>query len=186
MEKRVIVLMGPAGAGKSSVASYLKEKWMIPQVITHTTRLKRLGEKDGVDYYFESPDSFERNHYLERVTYAGNQYGSSVEGLQKGFAKSSFLSIVLDTKGAETYLKELGAKAWLWYVTVSDVNVLEKRLYKRGDAAAAIQERLASSEFKRDLKIPETLKGKVTVVNNDDWQQTKRLIDRLIEGAKSN
>ncbi|MBS9337287.1 guanylate kinase [Fructobacillus parabroussonetiae] len=183
MEKRVIVLMGPAGAGKSSVASYIKEKWQVPQVITHTTRAKRQGEEDGRDYYFESDQSFAQNHYLESVHYGGHQYGSSMEGLERAFEKKALVSIVLDTKGASTYRKILGDEAWLWYITTSDPAKLKKRLVARGDSKEAIEKRLTSAEFQRDLALPADLEGVATVIKNDDWTETKARIDDLVAGA---
>ncbi|MBS9335623.1 guanylate kinase [Fructobacillus sp. M1-13] len=177
MKNRVIVLMGPAGAGKSSVASYIEEKWGIPQVITHTTRAKRIGETDGVDYYFESKASFETKHFLESVNYGGHRYGSSIEGLKRGFEKAPFVSIVLDTKGGQTYEERLGEQAWLWYVTVSNVAELRSRLIARGDDEKAIVQRLSSAEFKRDLALPKAFENKALVIKNDDWEKTKQAID---------
>ncbi|WP_061992818.1 guanylate kinase [Fructobacillus ficulneus] len=184
-ENKVIVLTGPAGAGKTSIASYLKDRWQVPQVITHTTRAKRIGEVDGVDYYFESASSFLLNDYLESVHYSQADYGSSMEGLQKGWEQSSLACIVLDTKGAETYLKRLGSQAWVWYVTIGDVAKLEKRLVDRGDDQAAVHVRLTAPEFKRDLQLPEELEGHATVLKNDDWQETCQEVDRLIQSYRA-
>ncbi|MBS9336856.1 guanylate kinase [Fructobacillus papyrifericola] len=186
MAKRVIVLMGPAGAGKSSVASYIKERFGIPQVITHTTRAMRQGEEDNVDYYFEDDQSFDQKHFLEEVNYGGHRYGSSMEGLERAWSRNDLASIVLDTKGGETYQEILHDQAWLWYVTVSKVEELEKRLVARGDAKQAIEKRLSSAEFKRDLSLPDSLKNKAVVIENDDWTTTKRQIDGLIQGTFGN
>ena len=96
--KHVIVITGATGTGKTTVSTYLKTKYQIPRIITHTTRPKRPGEQDGVDYYFETDASFGHNHFLEAVTYAGYQYGSSYEGLERAFEKSDLVSIVLIPK----------------------------------------------------------------------------------------
>lgn len=56
--KRLIVICGAPGSGKTTIQNYLLEKYEFPRVITHTTRPRRIGEKDKVDYYFESKKEF--------------------------------------------------------------------------------------------------------------------------------
>lgn len=182
---KVIVVFGPTGVGKTTITHYLKEKWGIPQVITHTTRAPRIGEVNGQDYYFESPESFTKNHYLEDVTYAGNHYGSSWEGLERAWQQHKIASIVLDSVGAETYMKELGDDVVLLYVTISNPKILMERLRQRGDLPAAMEKRLNSADFERDLALPDALKGKATVIKNDDWPLTKSALDRLVEKLES-
>ncbi|MDB7636254.1 guanylate kinase, partial [Lactococcus garvieae] len=70
MNRKVFVLTGNTGTGKTTVANYLNEFFEMPKVITHTTRAPREGEVDQVDYYFETEASFKQNHYLESVTYS--------------------------------------------------------------------------------------------------------------------
>ena len=69
--KKLIILCGASGTGKTTIQNYLLKQYGIPRVLTHTTRAKRKGEKDGVDYYFETPVSFAPKHYFESVTYDG-------------------------------------------------------------------------------------------------------------------
>ena len=64
MNRKVFVLTGNTGTGKTTVANYLNEFYEMPKVITHTTRPPREGEIDQVDYYFESEQSFKENHYF--------------------------------------------------------------------------------------------------------------------------
>ncbi|SUP60974.1 Guanylate kinase [Weissella viridescens] len=134
MKRKVFVVTGNTGTGKTSVTKYLNEFYEMPKVVTHTTRQPRAGEMDQVDYYFESHDTFAQNHYLEQVTYDGNQYGSSREGLERAFEKNPLITIVLDTQGAATYLEELPAdEVVVIYLTVSKEHDLYQRLVKRGD-----------------------------------------------------
>ncbi|MTV82110.1 AAA family ATPase [Secundilactobacillus folii] len=178
--KHVIVITGATGTGKTTVSTYLKSKYQIPRIITHTTRPKRPGEKNGVDYYFETPESFSQNHYLESVTYAGYQYGSSFEGLQRAFEKADLVSIVLDTKGAETYVQQLKEQVVVLFLTVSRATTLHERLRDRGDQIEMIKSRIKSKEYFRDLFLPADLKKVAQVLQNDDWNQTQDKLDELV------
>ncbi len=178
--KRVIVITGATGTGKTTVSSYLTEHFNIPRIITHTTRPKRPGEQEGVDYYFETPDTFKQNHYLESVTYANYQYGSSLEGLARAFSKSDVVSIVLDTKGAETYVHELKSRVTVLFLTVAHPLLLEERLKQRGDQLEMVKNRLKSDEYRRDLKLPSALKGVAKIMQNDDWQKTQLRLNKFI------
>lgn len=180
VSNRIFVITGPTGSGKTTVSHYLKTRYAVPQVITHTTRAPRNGEVDGQDYYFESPASFATKHYLEHVTYSGNQYGSSREGLNAAWAKSPLISIVLDTAGAITYARELGAEAVIIYLEVPDQGALIDRLTKRGDLPHRIQKRVASSEYLRDQELPAGLVGHAHVIVNDDWKATQTRLDDLV------
>ena len=79
--KYVFIVTGAAGSGKTTVANYLQDHYGMHRVITHTTRLPRPGEQDGVDYHFETPNSMKKLHLLEQVTYDQFQYGYSLECL---------------------------------------------------------------------------------------------------------
>ncbi|MBT9671983.1 guanylate kinase [Secundilactobacillus kimchicus] len=178
--QRVIVITGATGTGKTTVSQYLRDRYQVPRIITHTTRPKRPGERDRVDYYFETKESFSRNHFLESVTYSGYQYGSSYEGLERAFQTAPIVSIVLDTKGALTYVRELGDQALVLFLTVSQTGVLKDRIERRGDQLAMIEARIQSDEYRRDLQLPTELDGAATVIQNDDWEQTKGRLDSLM------
>ncbi|GEL14924.1 guanylate kinase [Pediococcus cellicola] len=180
MGNKIIVITGATGTGKTTVSDYLKTYYHVPQVITHTTRPARKGEVDGKDYYFETDRSFFDNHYLENVVYSGYHYGSSYEGLERGWQRCRLVSIVLDTKGAITYQQKLGDQVVILYLTVSDQDGLINRLKKRGDTNEMVRQRIASEEYQRDLKLPEALRAKAHVILNDDWQLTRNQIDNLM------
>lgn len=183
MGEHVFVICGAAGSGKTTVASYLHDSFGMHRVITHTTRAPRPGERDGIDYHFENDASMARLHLLEQVTYDGAQYGSSYEGLAEGWQNSQADVIVLDTAGALTYHQKLGVRAVIIFLTVSRMAVLARRMMRRGDRRAAIVSRLQSKEYRRDLVLPDDLKGIAHVVVNDRWAKTKAQLDQLVKQA---
>ncbi|WP_251545630.1 guanylate kinase [Limosilactobacillus caecicola] len=178
---KVFVITGATGSGKTTVARYLQQKYHLCKVITHTTRPPRSDEQNGVDYYFEQPATMKKLHLLEKVEYDHHLYGSSLEGLQKGWQNHQDDVIVLDTKGAITYKEKLGDRAEVIFLTVSHFQKLAQRLKERGDCQTAIKSRLNSDEYERDLALPRELKGKAHVIVNDKWQETIAHLDQIFK-----
>ena len=185
MDKKIIVITGASGTGKTTISKYLRATYHIPSVITHTTRLPRAGEKDGVDYYFETKDSFLKNHYLERVEYSGNWYGSSEESLNKTWEKYDTASIVVDTKGAVSYKEKYGKQAVVIFLEV-DLETVTQRLADRGDDKSRLQARISSEEFHRDLNIPKELQGKCYKIINNSIEETKESVNKILNIEKIN
>lgn len=177
---RVFVICGAAGSGKTTVARYLCEQFHLHRVITHTTRLPRPGERDGVDYHFETAQSMAKLHLLETVTYDQARYGSSLEGLAEGWQQGQDDVIVLDTKGAVTYHQQLGSRVTIIFLTVSKLAALAHRMVGRGDDRSAIAARLQSPEYQRDLHLPAELRGIAQVVTNDDWAATTKHLQQIV------
>ncbi|MDO4902751.1 MAG: AAA family ATPase [Limosilactobacillus sp.] len=183
MSNHVYVICGPAGAGKTTVANYLRDQYGMHQVITHTTRAPRQNEVDGVSYHFETSESIQKLHLLESVTYDGSRYGSSLEGLEEGWKQGQDDVIVLDTKGAATYCDKLGDQVTVIFITVQDKDKLIKRMVDRGDDADSIKARINSPEYERDLALPDDLRTHATdlvTITNDDWEQTRKTLDLLV------
>lgn len=178
---KIIIIAGPSGAGKTTLTNYLKEKFNIPRVITHTTRPIRNGEKADEAYYFETDKSFQKLHFFEKVKYDKYQYGSSQEALEKAWDKSKLVSLIVETEGAQSYINALHSQVYFIYLTVSDLNVLKKRLLKRGDSKQEVAIRMHSKEFLRDLTLSPELKRYAHVIVNDDWKTTKQKVDKIIE-----
>ncbi|HIZ95142.1 MAG TPA: AAA family ATPase [Candidatus Ligilactobacillus excrementavium] len=181
--KHVVVITGAPGTGKTTVRNYLTQKYGMSKILTHTTRPKRQGEVHGVDYYFETDESFDQNHFLEHVEYDDKKYGSSIEGLQRAWKENDWAAIVLDTKGAISYLQQKPAETLVLYLETSDQKNQAQRLASRGDSSELIKKRLASQEAKRDLKLPQELHQKAHLLLNDDWEQTKHYLDAWLVKA---
>ena len=79
--KKLIIITGPSGVGKGTVVKELldrnKDIWLS---ISATTRNPRVGEKDGLNYYFISEERFkdmiDKKEFLEWAQFAGNYYGT--------------------------------------------------------------------------------------------------------------
>jgi guanylate kinase len=80
-----------------------------------------------------------------------------------------------------TYHQELGDRAVIIFLTVSKMAALAKRMTQRGDRPAAIVSRLKSREYRRDLVLPQGLRGIAHVIVNDRWEDTSRRLDQLVD-----
>lgn len=182
--QRIIIIAGPSGVGKTTIANYLYQKYDIPRVITHTTRPMREGEEEGKSYYFETEKTFEKLHFFEQVKYGDYKYGSSKEALKRAWKTSNIVSLIVETDGVKSYLKELGEKVFFIFLTVSDLRILKQRLINRGDDPKEIEKRINSSEFKRDLHLQPDLQKYAHYLNNDNLSVIKEDLDNLITYLK--
>lgn len=176
--KKIILIAGPSGAGKTTISNYLHKKYDIPRVITHTTRPMRDGEKDGKDYYFEIDDTFNKLHFFEHVKYGNFKYGSSREALNSAWKKHDLVSLIVDIKGIKSYITQLKpTEFYFLYVTTSTIDELKERLIRRGDSIESVKERLSGEELNR---LPEELKPYAHILLNDSWQKTTEQLDALV------
>ena len=84
----LFIISGPSGVGKSTVISEVMSRYdNLYFSISYTTRAPRVGEQDGVNYYFVSKDEFEqmiaRDELLEYANYSGNYYGTSAKRIEE-------------------------------------------------------------------------------------------------------
>ncbi|WEV39596.1 AAA family ATPase [Lactobacillus sp. ESL0681] len=175
--QKLILIAGPSGAGKTTVSEYLANEFDIPRVVTHTTRSIRPGEIQGQSYHFESDDSFAKLHFFEHVTYGSYQYGSSKEALDTVWQTHELASLIVDIKGAASYLKQLKERVYFLYLTTTTRQQLAQRLLKRGDDPAKIEQRLSGGELNR---LPESLKKDAHILVNDDWTKTKLELQKIV------
>jgi guanylate kinase len=169
------VITGPSGVGKGTLIRGLLER--VPGLelaVSATTRAPRPGEVHGRDYWFLSPEEFQRRveagEFVEHATYAGNRYGTLRSELERP-ARGIVLEI--DLQGARQVRRRLPQATQVFIAPPSPVE-LEKRLRDRGSdspdqiatrLAAAADEMAAQKEFSR-------------VVVNDD---VERALEELVE-----
>lgn len=135
----MIVLTGASASGKTVTALDLQKRHGLVKAITTTTREKRVGETDGVEYFFISKDEFEKrlkeNKFVEHSLYNGNFYGCGVDQV------SDNKIVVLDPNGLHSFLK-LKNKNIVSFLLIADEKTRKSRMESRGDKEANIKQRI--------------------------------------------
>jgi len=131
----LFVISAPAGTGKTTLVNQLLGEFpdAIEKSISCTTRQPRAGEKDGVDYYFYTPDRFasleESGAFLETATVFGNRYGTLKNEVERIRSSGRHAILVIDTQGAES-IKKI-ADPILIFIEPPSFTELKNRLHKR-------------------------------------------------------
>jgi guanylate kinase len=146
----LIVLSGPSGVGKSTVLRGLLARFpdRLRLSISATTRTPRPGEKDGVDYYFLTPQEFSRRReageFLEccEVFGRGHWYGTLLSEVRPSPDDPKSVILDIDVDGAEKVRGKFPDVPTIFLRPSSEAE-LERRLRARGtESEEAISRRL--------------------------------------------
>ena len=147
MRPFLLVLSSPSGGGKTSIAkNLLQARDDLAYSVSATTRPRRDGERDGVDYHFISRDEFlrrvEAGEFLEWATYAGNLYGTLRSEIDRIFARGRTAVLDIEIEGARQIRATFPNSLHL-FVLPPSAEVLVGRLAGRNtEPAAVIRERI--------------------------------------------
>jgi guanylate kinase len=147
MSARVIVLSGPGGVGKTTIAHALLERF--PEALTSITKLtsreRRPHEVDGQEFHYISSDEFreaiERGELLEHTLFNGNYYGVPKKPLDEALASGKSPLLVLDINGARAVRKAYGDRSLLVSL-IAPVEQLRERYLRRGQSAEEAEQRV--------------------------------------------
>jgi len=131
----LLVLSGPSGTGKDAVLSRMKEAgYPLEYIVTVTTRPKRPGEKNNIDYHFVPPEKFQEliknNELLEWANVYGNWYGVPKQPIKQALDKGQDVIVKVDTQGAAT-IKKILPQAVFIFLTPPSMEELTTRLKQR-------------------------------------------------------
>lgn len=171
--KPILILMGASASGKDTIANYLSEHYKYNKAITWTTRTKRYGEQNGIDYYFTNKNIFtdmilhkELIEYRTYNTLFNNipetiYYGTHKEINNIDLYKKNVL--ILDYQGCLSVLQYFGVdKCYVVFIDCPD-KIREERAKKRGS--------FSQEEWNRRCKDD---------AKDFNWNKIKGIVDKRI------
>jgi guanylate kinase len=149
-KRRLTVLSGPSGVGKSTVVAHLRT--VHPKIwlsVSATTRRPRPGEKHGVQYYFVDDDEFDKlvanGELLEWAEFAGNRYGTPRQAVLDKLEAGEPVLLEIDLQGARLVRGSM-PEAQLVFLAPPSWEELVRRLTGRGtESPEIIERRLAAA-----------------------------------------
>ena len=156
MRGKLIIFSAPSGTGKSTIISWLMKEHKelnLAFSISCTSRAPRGTEKNGVEYFFLTPEEFrariEDDEFLEyEEVYTDRFYGTLKSQVEKQLEAGQNVVFDVDVKGGVNIKNYYGDEALSIFIQPPSVNELRRRLEKRAtDAPDVIDQRIARAEF---------------------------------------
>ena len=177
----LIVLSGPSGVGKGTVLKEVMkdESLRLAFSISMTTREKREGEENGVNYFFVTKDQFEQavkdGKLLEYAEFVGNYYGTLLDYVEKLRNEGTNVILEIEVQGC-LQVQEKEPDAITIFIVPPSMQELENRIRgRKSEPEEIIQQRLAKAE-----KEMEMLNKYKYVVCNDDVELAAEIISVII------
>ena len=183
----MVVLSSPSGAGKTTLVHKISKLKNFIISISHTTRLPRINEKNGKDYFFVNRLKFKKliknKEFLEHARVFNNNYGTSKNFVDQNLKKGKNVLFDIDWQGADQInKKKLNYKLLSFFILPPSKKVLQQRLSNRHKKdKLVVKERM--KQFKRDVK---RWKNYNFVVINDNLNKCYKQILKIIKAKLKN
>ena len=182
MNGKVVIFSAPSGSGKSTLVNFLmQQNFSFGFSVSATSRPPRGEEKDGVEYFFFTPEEFrakiEADEFVEyEEVYPGRYYGTLKQQVEEQLKIQNVLFDV-DVVGGCNLKKYYGERALFIFVQAPSVEVLRERLVHRGDTVPEeIERRVNKAEYEMTFS-----KFADRVIVNDDLETAKRDVLEVVE-----
>jgi len=174
----MIILCGPSACGKTEIAKFLSQHYGLKKVVTNTTREKRIGEVNHVDYNFISKEEFldlkEKDLFVETACYNGNFYGCLKSEVDDDKV------VILEPEGVKNFLKLNDDKICIFYLSCDEQIRIDRMRYRKDKEEDIIKrinnDRIAFNEDKlppfnyiietKNITIEEGAKEVITLYNH--------------------
>jgi len=180
----LFIVSAPSGAGKTSMLkSVIPADDNLVLSVSHTTRAMREGEVDGVDYHFDTNDSFEalieKGAFLERAHVFGNYYGTSEHGVRAQLESGHDVVLEIDWQGAQQ-VRNCFTDSVSIFVLPPSIAALRERLSARGqDSEDIVDGRMeqAKQEIEHHIQYD-------YIIVNDDFELAVSELKSIITACR--
>ena len=153
--KILLILSSPSGAGKTTLTKKIQQKYHNFKIsVSHTTRLPRENEIDGIDYHFVTKEKFENlidsRSFYEFAKIFQNYYGTTKKNVDEIIKKNDML-FDIDWQGTKQLSKFKNLKFVKLFLITDNKLELKKRLIKRNQNSPKEIERRFNS-YEEDVK----------------------------------
>lgn len=174
----LFILSGPSGVGKGTVRQRLfEEETSLKYSVSATTRKKRPGEKEGVDYFYKTEEEFkqmiENDELLEYAQYVNNYYGTPRKYVEEQLALGNDVFLEIEVQGALQVKRNFPEGVFIFLCPPS-LEELKNRIVNRGTETDS----LIKNRLKEASKEIEMMSEYDYVVVNDD-------VDNAVEKVKA-
>ena len=182
---QLFIISGCSGVGKGTLLKlFIEKNPNVKMSISATTREPRIGEKDGVNYFFTTIDEFkssvDKGEFLEWAEFSGNFYGTRKSFVEKTLEKGQDLILEIEVQGMKQ-VKEKMPQAITIFVMPPDIQTLENRLRGRNtEDEASILKRL--NEAKREIEAGKSFDYQII---NDNLETALDELQKIFDCTKN-
>ena len=184
---KVIIFSAPSGAGKSTLVQHLLHQNLnLSFSVSATSRAPRGEEKDGVEYFFLTPEKFkqkiENQEFIEyEEVYIDKFYGTLKSEVERSLSKGCNLIFDVDVVGGLNIKKYFGERALSVFVEPPSIEELCKRLTGRAtDTPEVIAQRINKAEWELHF----APQFDVVIVNNkleEAIEETEKVVGKFLK-----